>query len=110
MRKAAIFILAVLAALAAGCGDEPRGREGGSITIGLSSQPDSLDPALAYTGEAWESLWLVYTPLLTYAHASGQGGTKLIPGLAQDLPQVSKDGKTYTLTLRKGSCTPTGRP
>jgi peptide/nickel transport system substrate-binding protein len=102
MRKAAIFILAVLAALAAGCGDEPRGREGGSITIGLSSQPDSLDPALAYTGEAWESLWLVYTPLLTYAHEEGTKGTKLIPGLAQSLPKVTDGGRTYTLSLRPG--------
>ena len=84
----------------AGCGDEPRGREGGSITIGISAQPDSLDPALAYTGEAWESLWLVYTPLLTYSHEEGTKGTRLIPGLAQELPQISDGGRTYKLTLR----------
>src|SRR4029079_7132792 len=49
-----------------------------------------------------EADWISYTPLLTYMHASGKDGTTLIPGLAENLPQVSKDGKTYTLTLRKG--------
>jgi peptide/nickel transport system substrate-binding protein len=68
----------------------------------MGTAPDFLDPQEGYTTQAAEADWISYTPLLTYAHASGQGGTKLIPGLAQDLPQVSKDGKTYTLTLRKG--------
>ena len=50
----------------------------------------------------WEPMWLVYTPLLTYARAEGAEGSKLIPGLARALPEVSKDGLTYRLTLRKG--------
>ena len=57
-------------------------REGGSITIGISAQPDSLDPALAYTVAGGEALWLVYTPLLTYSHEEGAEGRRLIPGLA----------------------------
>ena len=43
-----------------------------------------------------------YIPLLTYAHASGAAGSKVIPGLAESLPKISNGGKTYTLTLRKG--------
>ncbi len=81
-----------------------------TITIGISSQPDSLDPALAYTGEAWESLWLVYTPLLTYAHEEGTKGTRLIPGLAQELPQISDGGRTYKLTLRPNLTYSDGSP
>lgn len=94
--------IAVAPALAA-CGErEPTGGGAASITIGLSAQPDALDPALSYAPEAWESLWLVYTPLLTYRHAEGEAGTELIPGLAEDLPTISDDGKTYTLRLREG--------
>ncbi len=76
--------------------------EGGDLTISQTSQPDYLDPALSYTVNGIEPLWLVYTPLLTYRHVAGQAGSELIPGLAEDLPEISEDGKTYTLTLRDG--------
>ena len=56
--------------------------QGGEITISQTSQPDFLDPALAYTVNGWEPMWLVYTPLLTYRHADGTEGAELIPGLA----------------------------
>ena len=106
MRKA--FLLLVL--LAAGCGgsddDDSAGggaaRDGGAITIAQTSQPDYLDPALSYTVNGWEPMWLVYTPLVAYARAEGEEGAQLIPGLAEELPEISADGKTYRLTLRKG--------
>ncbi|MEK6228842.1 MAG: ABC transporter substrate-binding protein, partial [Actinomycetota bacterium] len=78
------------------------GKKGGSITIGMVSQPDFLDPASAYTVNAWESQWLVYTPPLTYARAEGPEGTKLIPGVAEAMPNISNGGKTYEFTIRKG--------
>jgi peptide/nickel transport system substrate-binding protein len=83
-------------------GDAGGDREGGSITISQTSQPDFLDPALSYTLGGWEPLWLVYTPPLTYRHAEGEQGAELIPGVAEALPTISPDGKTYELTLRKG--------
>lgn len=101
------------AALVAGaCGsdsDSGGGGEkaGGEVTISQTSQPDYLDPALSYTVNGWEPMWLVYTGLLTYKHAEGQEGATLIPGLATEVPSkdnggISADGKTYTFTLRKG--------
>ena len=41
-------------------------KKGGSITMSQTSQPDFMDPALGYTVNGIEPLWLVYTPLLTY--------------------------------------------
>jgi peptide/nickel transport system substrate-binding protein len=99
---------ALVAALAwSGCGDgesepEDSGRRGGSITISHTSRPDFLDPALSFTTYGWEAMWIVYTPLLTYAHEEGEPGTKLIPGLAEELPEISDDGLTYRLKLRDG--------
>ncbi len=94
------------------CGNEEESTAAGesAITIGMSAQPDALDPALSYAPEAWESLWLVYTPLLTYKHAEGAAGNELIPGLAEALPEISADGKTYELTLRDGLEYSDGKP
>ena len=86
------------------------GSDGGSITIAQTSQPDFLDPALSYTVNGWEPMWLVYTPLLTYPHVEGTEGGKLIPGLAEDLPEVTNNGKTYKLKLRDGLKYSDGQP
>jgi len=77
-------------------------KQGGTAKIYYTSFPDYMDPALSYTVEGWSSLWLVYTPLLAYPHEEGANGAKLIPGLAEALPEISEDGKTYTLKLREG--------
>ena len=106
----AVLVLAAVAAIGlAACGssdDETSGggSQGGSseITIGQASQPDYLDPALSYTIHGWEPMWLVYTPLLTYNREGGEAGSELMPGLAEEMPEVSADGKTYQLKLRDG--------
>lgn len=101
LRGLACALVASAAVGLAACGEGEQ-RESVEISAALSSFPDSLDPALAYTGEALQSLWLVYTPLLTYAHAEGADGARIVPGLAESLPRISADGKTYRLVLRKG--------
>ena len=67
-----------------------------------ASFPDYLDPQLSYTAEGWTAMYNTYIPLLTYAHADGEAGSKVIPGLAESLPKITNGGKTYTLNLRKG--------
>ena len=114
-RRALALLLACLSLFViAACGDDDDGgggssgggdgeaKKGGSITISQTSQPDYMDPALTYTVNGIEPLWLVYTPLITYAREDGPEGSKLIPGLAEALPEISEDGLTYKLTLRKG--------
>jgi len=105
-------LLCVCGAIAlGGCGGGGNGasktngvgtRDHGSIVAATTSAPDQLDPALAGLEVAWQALWNVYTPLLTYPHRAGAEGGELIPGLAEALPEISADGKTYKLTLRKG--------
>jgi peptide/nickel transport system substrate-binding protein len=98
----------------AACGGEDEGggdaRKGGSITLAQTAQPDSLDPGVAYTSNSWEPLWLVYTGPLTYKRAEGREGAELIPGLAEDLPEVSGGGLTYRFRFRRGLRYSDGRP
>lgn len=86
------------------------GRQGGTATVLMGTAPDYLDPQEGYTTQSAEATWITYTPLLTYRHANGQAGTQLIPGLAEALPKVSPDGRTYQLTLRKGLTYSDGTP
>jgi peptide/nickel transport system substrate-binding protein len=76
------------------------GGGGGDINVALTSFPDYVDPQLSYTVEGWEVLWNVYTPLLTYKHAKGKDGTQVVPALAEKMPDISPDGKTYKLKIR----------
>jgi peptide/nickel transport system substrate-binding protein len=108
-RLCALLLLAALTLALLGCGDDDdsadaggQGKQGGSITISQTTQPDFMDPALSYTTAGWEPMWIVYTPPLTYRHAEGTKGAELIPGVAEELPTISPDGKTYRLTMRKG--------
>jgi peptide/nickel transport system substrate-binding protein len=113
-RRALVLLLAALSLFViAACGDDDDGgdsgdgggggKSGGSITISQTSQPDHLDPALMYTVNAIEPSWLVYTPLITYPRTGdAEKDATLIPGLAEEMPTISEDGKTYEMTLRKG--------
>jgi peptide/nickel transport system substrate-binding protein len=86
-----------LGACSGGSGD----KEGGTLRATYASFPE-LDPTVAATAEAWTAMYNTYLPLLTYAHANGEAGTEVVPALAEDLPKISADGRTYTLRLRKG--------
>jgi peptide/nickel transport system substrate-binding protein len=108
----AVTALAALTALGvAACGSSSSdsssssgsggGKTGGSIRIG-SAFPDSFDPVLIQTNQANQALQGVYTGLLTYKHVTGTDGNTLIPGLAEALPTISADKKTYTFKLRAG--------
>jgi peptide/nickel transport system substrate-binding protein len=100
-----LLVLALTAGSALGlaaCGSSSSDKEGGTLNATYASFPDYLDPQLSYTAEGWTALWNSYTPLLDYPHASGQAGSKVVPGLAKALPKISNGGKTYTLFLRKG--------
>jgi peptide/nickel transport system substrate-binding protein len=106
------LVLGLAAASALGlaaCGSSG-GKEGGTLVGTYASFPDYLDPALSYTAEGWTAMYDTYLPLLTYAHASGEAGSKVIPGLAREMPKITNGGKTYTLFLRKGLKYSDGKP
>jgi len=72
-------------------------KNGGTLTIGLSEEPDALDPTLARTfvgRMVFESMCEKLYDLDSHLN--------IVPQLAAAMPQVSKDKLTYTIKLRKG--------
>ncbi len=114
MRKLGLILLVLglttgVALGLASCGGST-GKEGGTLLGTYSSFPEYLDPQLDYSVEGWTAMYDTYIPLLTYAHASGAAGSKVVPGLAKELPKITDGGKTYTLFLRKGLKYSNGTP
>jgi peptide/nickel transport system substrate-binding protein len=110
-----LAVAALLMALPlAGClgGEDTRGsaQEGGTAFVALGGVPTVRDPALASDPISQGALWLVYTPPLTYRRDEGEDGTEVIPGVARALPEISGDGRTYTLRVREGLRFSNGRP
>jgi peptide/nickel transport system substrate-binding protein len=107
----AVGIAAIgLAACGGGGGGGGGGTEGGTATVLIGTAPDYLDPQEEYTTQGAEADWISYTPLITYKHENAPTGNDVIPGLATALPTISPDGKTYTMTLRKGLVFSDGTP
>ena len=106
MRKLGVVVsvlaLAVGATLGLAACSGSSGKEGGALKGSYASFPDYLDPQLSYSAEGWTAMYNTYIPLLTYAHAGGEAGGVVVPGLAEGLPKITDGGKTYTLNLRKG--------
>src|SRR5919204_234014 len=71
---------------------------------------DYFDPAQAYTGQSWSFMYHVYETLVTYPHVAGKAGGRLVPGLAQSMPKITRGGRQYTFVLRKGLKYSNGKP
>ena len=123
-RAAALAAVAALALAVAACtgGDDgvetaatPTGVElsehrFGELKIAYDDGIDYLDPGLSYTTQGWGVMLPVHLGLLTYSQEPGSDGAELIPALAEDLPEISADGLTYTLRLREGRTYSDGTP
>lgn len=75
---------------------------GGTLQAAMVSNPDHLDPALAYTTETWEILAATNDGLVTFRRAGGAAGSQIVPDLATAMPKVSDHGLTYTFHVRTG--------
>ncbi|MBS1880184.1 MAG: ABC transporter substrate-binding protein [Actinobacteria bacterium] len=118
--KARLALLAALAVAVAlglaacggssGGGSTAEGGEGGTLKATIASFPDYLDPGLGLSVESLNSFYNTYIPLLTYAHADGKAGGRVVPGLAKTMPKVSDGGRTYELQLQSGLRYSNGEP
>ena len=76
-------------------------KQGGIWKYGTEGASVQVDPQLAYITTAW---WLEYATaakLYNYPDKAGPAGAKLVPEVASKFT-VSRNGRVYTFTLRKG--------
>jgi peptide/nickel transport system substrate-binding protein len=93
----ALAVLALVAATGATSASSSKLKEGGTVTIGLSEDPDALDPTLARTFVG--RIVFLYTCEKLYDLNSK---LEIVPQLATALPKLSADKQTATITIRKG--------
>src|SRR5919201_1013162 len=75
---------------------------GGTLRVDQRSDFDFIDPALAYFSHSWQVEYATQCKLLNFPDKEATaGGTRIVPEVATSLPAVSKNGKTYTFTLKK---------
>ncbi|MBO0681953.1 MAG: ABC transporter substrate-binding protein, partial [Candidatus Dormibacteraeota bacterium] len=80
-------------------------KNGGTLTIALNSEPDALDPTTAQTLVSRE----VFVDFCQKLYDVNQN-LQIVPQLASGMPQVSSDGLTVTIPLRKGIMFNDGTP
>lgn len=91
--KALCAVAILIVILVGGCASNER--EGGTLRWLWVRDVSSLDTA---TFDNWALIRAMNSPLLDL---EGEG-TRIVPELAAQLPEISADGKTYTLKLREG--------
>jgi ABC-type transport system substrate-binding protein len=97
LRGIAFFaaLLAALVAAPAHSASPPK-----TLRVTFQAAESGFDPVKVsdyYSGTIIEQ---IFEPLLTYDYLARPA--KLVPNVAENLPAVSEDGKTYSLTLRRG--------
>ena len=106
---AAALAAAAVAAAHPGSLGSSSGREGGIARLVLwGDNVPTLDPAIEYDAQPWSLIDLTCAPLLRSGR--GPSGSPLVPEVATAAPRVSRDGMTYTFTLRTGFRFSDGRP
>ncbi len=77
--------------------------KGGTLRVNENTSDfDFVDPQLAYRTDDWSMLFTTAMQLVSFPEKAGAAGSQLYPQAATAFPTVSKDGKTYTFTVRSG--------
>jgi peptide/nickel transport system substrate-binding protein len=104
---AAIFVISggvLIASLFSQRGPGPH--FGGSLTEGVAGQPQFINPVLSAVSPADSDLSrLVFAQLLKY-----NGEQALVPDLAETMPEISADQKSYTIKLKQNLRWQDGKP
>ena len=76
----------------------------------MNSDVDYTDPQLTYYQPSWEMQYVTACKLFNYPDKEAPLGGQVQPEVSAGMPIVSKDGKTYTFTIRSGYRFSNGEP
>jgi peptide/nickel transport system substrate-binding protein len=85
-------------------------QQGGTLRLLAHAAAGTIDPQINYTGQFWQIFTITYDGLLAFRKVSGDGGNTVVPDLADALPTISDDGRTYRFHLRPDIHFSTGEP
>ena len=105
----AVASLALVVAAAAATA-APTAKRGGTFVLEISTDVDYIDPQLSYYGETWKLEAATACKLMNWPDKEGAAGAVATPEVAAGLPIVSRDGKTYTFTIKPGFRFSNGQP
>lgn len=95
-----LFLVLIFASFFATCTKPFRKEEGKVLNIVVSSGVKGFDPIYGNDRYASNEISRVYETLLQYHYLKRP--FELVPNLAASMPEVSKDGMTYTFKILKG--------
>jgi peptide/nickel transport system substrate-binding protein len=95
MLAGAVLVLVVIGPAAARTQAGPR--YGGTLVVGIGSDPPTLDPTLSLSGTAA----VIYRTTCEQLYTR-DAKSEIVPMLAAALPVISKDKRTYTIPVRQG--------
>ena len=96
----AISSIALLVAAASTAA--PAAKRGGTFTFEIATDVDYIDPQLSYYGETWKMEAATACKLMNWQDKEGAAGAVATPEVAAGLPVISRDGRTYTFTIKPG--------
>ena len=88
------------ALLAASARAQPH--RGGVLHFAAYQAGGTIDPQINYVTDVWQVLSVTQDQLLAFRKAEGADGLVLVPDLAESLPEIRDDGRTYVFRLRQG--------
>jgi peptide/nickel transport system substrate-binding protein len=108
MRARTLVLLSVAACgvavwFAANASSSGHAVQGGTLRVNISkSDVTTLDPQIDYEFLGGSVLWATCVKLVYYPDKPAPLGSLLVPEAAAGLPRVSRNGRTYTFTVRSG--------
>ena len=109
-RRPAIVATVAVTLLFATSGGASTGREGGTFRVVEGGLASTIDPALVQYPPELQILDPACGGLVAFQDKPLPAGLRIVPDLAESLPRISRDRKTYTFQIRKDARYSNGKP